>query len=242
MNLKRTFFLTDTPGGGTPPAAPVITLPSQAEAGLQSLVQKHQNDALSALRVVYDENYQLRHTNNQLKDQLKGATIPEGAVVLSKEEAEAWKKYAELGKPDDLVKLKTDFETLNTQLSKAEKATLLDRAAKSSGYNADVLRQLAESLDVVSKKVNVIENGQTKEVESFYVKTGETTEVPLKDFAEQNWAAFKPSLEASADTRPAGTRMIGSSASERDNPQGGGTAKGAVKQFLQRRYAQEEEK
>lgn len=135
------------------------------------------------------ENKQLRDQRRDLRSQVKDleTKVPEeGSVLLSADEASAFEAYKLLGKPEDV---KSSLDEANTVRRKAEVA----KVAKVAGFNADVLSDLAPETAVLSVKTTT--DGDGEPTSNAFIKVDEKgDEVPLTQFAEDNWKLYLPSL------------------------------------------------
>lgn len=204
----------------TPP--PTDDKNKDASEGFKSLLKKHENDARAVAQLLYQENYQYRSEIRDLQGQLTQArklAPAEGAVVLSKEEAELWQKYQALGKPEEI-------ETERNDAKRIKREQLLTQAAEVHELKPGVLQQLAGDLPIEIKEID--DNGQKKKVA--FVKGADGQEKVLTDYAKANWADFMPALEAKPKQQPATTYTRQSV---------GGTAPktNAVQDVLNKRYA-----
>lgn len=168
-----------------PPADPPKT--TDPEAGFNALLERHRKDTRAAAYLLYQENYQYRGEVRELQKDLERVRkqVPaEGAIVLSKEEAESWQKYQALGKPEEI-------EAERTENKRMKREKLLGEAAEAHKLKPNVLQQLAGDLPIEIKEIE--DNGQKKKVA--FVKGADGQEKSLTDYAKANWADFMPSLE-----------------------------------------------
>lgn len=157
-----------------------------------------------ALQLLKDRATQLEQANVQLqkeKNDLAGK-LPEGAVVLTGEEAKAYKTIHDalpegdrsqavqkvlkrLGKADEDAKFRREQEAKTTYL----------QAAKAIGVNGDALFELVPGLDLSLDAVN--ENGQTVQKPFVTVdENGTKSKVDLKTFLAQKKPLVIPALLA----------------------------------------------
>lgn len=170
--------------------------------------------------VLLQENKQYRARIKALEDEL---TAVKGAVVLNSEQAGDWTKYQELGKPDDLATVRSNY----TQLQREQ---LYAQAASAHGYKAGVLAKLPGMSDL-SLEIRETEQDGNK-VKVAYVKKGEEQERPLPDYVKETWGDFLPALQQ----KPAapGTPW------PRQNAGGQGPTVDPIQATLDRRYRQRE--
>lgn len=164
-----------------------------AQQGLKNLLQRHNNDAMALAGQLYSENYELRTTRRQLREELeqtKKKLPAEGTVVITAEEAKAFEAYKKLGKPEELETARTEIDTLKRGL-------LLDKAAALLEYRPGVLKKLADGLQISLREETV----DGKVVETPIVTEGDKA-ISLKEFAEKNWPDFIPALLAADSKTP----------------------------------------
>lgn len=128
----------DPPGGGGGGTR------ADRDAALTAFRAKFNNDLERAVATLFDENYRLRTKNRKLTEQVETAKLPDGAVVLTKEQAEHWEAYQKLGAPDALVK-KEELEQANARIAQLDARARHDTAAKVLGWKSSVLHDLAEA-------------------------------------------------------------------------------------------------
>ena len=183
-----------------PPQAP---LPDDVLDGLRSLIEgKADGDKENALRLLYNDNKNLRDANRQLKD----SQPPEGAVVLEGDEAD---RYREIQADED----KDPIESLSARLSENEDASkrlqelerkeTLRTVAEAEGItNLDAFAGIANG-EAFEVKTEEDEDGN--DVQRAYVAADEDAEsVPLKEY--ERFQPYHASLFGEAqekeDSRP----------------------------------------
>lgn len=207
------FWAADDGGGngGDPDDAQGKIKPSDVLA-------RYGQTAESALRMAEklaeseNANYRLRERNRVLtqeRDAAKGKQAPDGATVLSADEAKLWAAYQVLGKPDEL---KTAIETDKTgqeRLSKLERDALIRDAAEAHGYKAAALSKLPS----LAGKTILVEDGQHegKTIKRAFVQH-EGAKVALPDYITQHDPEFVAALPS--EPAPSGGTVL--------PPQGGG--------------------
>lgn len=114
------------------PVLPAPTLPADAVRSLESLISRSGgSDATNVL--LFNDNKELR---DELRD-LKTKVPKDGAVVFSKEDADALVAYRALGQPDELGVAVTERDDFKAQSVKAAKSKARDEAVKLSGYDPE---------------------------------------------------------------------------------------------------------
>jgi hypothetical protein len=109
---------------------------------------------------------------------------------ITDEQFELLKKYEEIGKPEDIS------NELNAKAI-LERENTLQEVSQVTGYKPNVLAKLSEGLDLK------VEEGQA------YVG-----EVPIQDYANEQWAEFLPSLKE--DSKPVGVNYVRQAAKATD--------------------------
>jgi hypothetical protein len=133
--------------------------------------------------------------NHEYRQQTAGMVkVPEGGLVLTKDQAAQWAEFTSLGKPvADLRTVLTEHATLTT--AKAEEAyrTAVEGMARTAGYNPGLLFRVAKAdgVKVESRKVTVRENGKQVQYDVLHVIDGDKA-VPLDDYREQHWKDLLP--------------------------------------------------
>jgi hypothetical protein len=170
--------MADEPNGGGQGADP-----TQA---FQNRLKKHGDDAMAFATVLFDENFQLRSKNRDLE----GKVPSDGSTVLNKADSARWAKYNELGKVEDLEKLKTDHEELKTKAATYERTEDLRKVAD-AGWSLAALKDF-DALEPGLEYVVKDEKRDGKDVKVAYVKA-DGKERPLEEYAKEK----RPHLMAS---------------------------------------------
>lgn len=181
------LFEPDT--GITPPAGGISTDPAQA---FQNALQRNQGDAMALATRLFDENYQLRSTNRDMRTQLPA----QGAVVLPPDQASAFAAYQQLGAVDAISAQLQTAQAAAAELATLKRAAHLANVAQIAGYKPSVLGTLAADRELLVREV-----GDKKMV---VVKDGDR-ETPIADYASAHWADFLPALHASTTAAPQAT-------------------------------------
>jgi len=136
------------------------------------------------------DNNQLRKQRTDLREEittLKAKVAPEGARILTADEAADYAAYAALGNPDAVKQALDANGEATAELARLKRAEKLRTAAEAAGYKPSVLTTLAGDLDIQTEA----KDGATL---VYVVKDNEKT--ALADYAKTNWADFLPALEA----------------------------------------------
>jgi hypothetical protein len=165
----------------------------------QGLVERSGGDALAAVVKLLDEAHDGREERRVLRVELDGlkAKLPEGAVILTGDDAKAWPAYTALGKPDELAATVATGKTASEQLAAIDAQKTLDEAATLTGLKAKPLAGLLKAHDrrVVVEDVTG-EDGTVRRVALVKPLTGEGESKPLADFAATDLADYLPALKA----------------------------------------------
>lgn len=171
---------------------------TDASAAVARLIAGAQGDATRAVLKLYRDNYRLREKNRDLTTQLQqaqGAAPPQGAVVLSGEEAQAWEAYKALGAPKDVEAKLREGQTHGEELARARRAETLRTVAETARFKPSVLEALDAQAGGLEYEVkDEQQNGQTVKVA--YVKDAQGQQKPLTQYAQERWGDFLPSLRA----------------------------------------------
>jgi hypothetical protein len=147
------------------------------------------------LEKAYGENYSLREKNRGLGDQVKaleGNQKPEGAVILTGDEATAYEAYKGLGKPDEIKTALDERQALSAEVATAKRDGTLRDAAGAAGFKFAVLKDRAGELPIEIREVEV----QGKKVNRAFIKPEGGQEAELTAYAEQHWGDYLPALKA----------------------------------------------
>lgn len=179
-------------GGGGNPA-------SQA-AALTALEAKY-GTARGALAVLYDENFQLRQKNRDLRKEVKGLAPSEGAQTLTKDEATIYQALKALNlTPEQITAALSERDTLKGKVEGMLRDASFSEAAEALNYKSKVLADLLRSrgMEVEMREVEVEENGAKSKRRTPYGKlTSEAADkfTPLQDYIKSNLSDYLPSLQ-----------------------------------------------
>lgn len=183
---------------------------SDAEEAFQRRLERNNQDGVALARQlwreVYDYRQELRAAKNEVAT-LQGKAAPEGAIILTGDDAAAWEAYTTLGAPDEVKQGLDQRAEYAQRLEGLARETLLRQVAEQAGYKPSVLAQLdrmakAQGRELAFELREVQQDGQT--VPTPFVKDGEA-ETPLADYAAQEWADFLPALAAGQGAPPSVT-------------------------------------
>lgn len=223
-------FLSATGGGGgeVPPVEPPATRRSSAD-----VLTQYGNDAIRMADRVAElerENYTHREKRREAAERIKALEAnqrPEGATILTGDEATAYNAYRELGKPDEIKSALAERETLSTEVATAKRDGTLRDAAQRYGYDFDALRGLAGDIALSSYEVD--EEG--KKVTKYRVGEG----AEQAEMAE--WVGKQPAYVQRALTTAEQTQRTGGVTYPPQQGSGGqGQPVGAGQSFVNNKY------
>ena len=212
------------------PQAPQAPLPDDVLDGLRSLIEgKADGDKENALRLLYNDNKNLRDANRQLKD----SQPPGGAVVLEGDEAERYREIQSENGEDPIASLTQRLEEnegASERLKELERKETLREVAEAEGItNFDAFEGIANG-EAFEVKTEQDEDGN--EIQRAYVAENEDAEaVPLKEY--ERFQPYHASLFGEAqekeDPRPSMPEQT---------PGGNPPPDGATKDEIRQRKAQ----
>lgn len=177
-------------------------------------------------------NYKLRRVRDDLaaeRDALRKTAAPEGAIVLTPDQARLWESYQGLGKPEELTAALKDRDAAQGELTTLRRGASLTAAADAHGYKAAALGKLPSlaGKEVVVKDVT---EGEAT-VKRAFVKDGDK-ETSLPDYIALHDPELLPALSAdqqNGQQTGSGTRYPAQSSSTQQRAQGANAAKSYIK-------------
>lgn len=171
--IPQWFCEVDKGGGGSSAPTTPSALPREEPA---ELVARYGGDALRLAGDLVErerDNFALREKNRDLRrenETLKQA-VPEGALVLSGEQAEQWQAFSQLNLPVPEIRAQlTAGQSAITERDVLVRAATLEEAAKLAGFKPGVLRLLAKDLAIeVREDETTTGNDQTGKQRRAYV-------------------------------------------------------------------------
>jgi hypothetical protein len=155
-------------------------------------------DALKTAQAKIDslegDNYNYRSKLRELKAELataKAAVPPEGAIVLTGDDAKAWEELKALGSAADLQGKLDKLNEAENKLRQLERTEKLRGVADAAGYDFDVLAALSGDLEF---------EVTTKDGEEVVIVLTDAGSTPIADYAESNWSKFLPALAPDGST------------------------------------------
>ena len=197
-------------GGGSDPAA-----------AFQRLLDQHKQDALSVASKLFDENFEYRRKNREMKEKLPA----EGSVVLTGDDVKAWEVFKGLNmKPDEVkaaIEKVTKLESENRELAAMETLReIADIGLDGSKLKLSVLKDQIGRFPEASITIKEEKTADGKAVRNVYIKSAnDAAEVPFADFAKDKLADYLPSLKVSDEAQTQQQNFTGSV--KDPNPQGG---------------------
>lgn len=185
--------------------------------GFSRLLERHGGSYEAVARTLYEDNYDYRRVNRDLKtenESLRGKVPAEGTVILNDDEAHRWQAYQALDlTPDAITARLKEGDEAKTQRDGLVKDQSLRDVAATAGYDFDVLKDKGGALDYEIREV-AADGKQTKQA---FVKDGATT-VALHEYAQQHWPKYLPALTQNSQPRPTGTVFVPQTSGGGDAP------------------------
>ena len=156
--------------------------------------------AQAKIEKLESDNYNYRSKIRELKSELataKAAIPPEGATVLTGDDAKAWEELKALGSAADVQAKLDKLAETESQLKRLERTEQLRSVADAAGYDFDVLTALSGDLEFEVK---------AKDGEEVVIVLTDAGSTPIADYAERNWSKFLPALAPDGGTAT-GKRM-----------------------------------
>jgi hypothetical protein len=196
------LFAADGGGSGAGDGGAGDAGDGQGKIKPSDVIERYGRTAEAALRMaervadLENRNYQLRESNRTIgleRDALKGKAAPDGAVVLTTDQAKLWESYQGLGKIEDLSKAIADRDAAQRELTTFRRGAAFQQAAEAHGYKPTTLAKLPSltGKDIETREIEV--DGQ--KVKRAFVKDGDK-ELVLSEYIQQHDAEFLPALTA----------------------------------------------
>lgn len=174
-------------------------------SGFQAALERHSNDGIRLASTLYDENYQLREKNRELKSQAP----KDGSLVLDAEQAKKWAAFEALNvDPKELKKSLErlpELEKQNKELASMEALReVSDIGIDGSKLKLSVLKdQIASKYPDAQFTFKTEKDKDGKEAKVAYIKTGkDSAETLFSEFANTQMADYLPALKVSAEAQP----------------------------------------
>ena len=157
--------------------------------------------ARKVMRKLAKENFKYRQKNRDLE----GRVAPEGAVILSGDDATAFEAFKALGlKPEEVTSAVQERDTLKTANEALRRDGIVRSAAEALNFKASVLGDLVTSkgLEVEIREVEVEENGSKVNKSLPHVKAAGDEKAKwelLSSYAERDLKDYLPALKSNED-------------------------------------------
>lgn len=174
-------------------------------AAFQALLEKNNNDGIRLASTLFDENFQLREKNRELRS----LAPAEGSLVLSAEDAKKYQAYIALGIDAAEIKKKIDLvevlEQKNKELSSMEALReVADIGLDGSKLKLSVLKDQLGRFPDAQISFKTEKDAEGKEAKVAYIKPSDKeSETSFTDFAKANLADYIPALKVNAESDPA---------------------------------------
>jgi hypothetical protein len=192
---------------------------------LEGLVAKNNGDPMAVIKLLFEDNYQVRLVNRKLReknDELVKAAVPDGALVLTGDQAKQYQALQQLAIPLTEIPATLDAgQTALGKLGRYERLEVARKAAELVGYRpeaAEILVERAERdglrLEIATVEQTVDGKKMTRDVARVRpVDDDKAQPTDLGDYADAHWTLYLPALKAEA-TPPgqAGRSAAGSAA------------------------------
>lgn len=205
LSLVRLLRLTSAPAGSetNDPPKPSASDTAQRFNGDQIRMAEKIND-LEADN--YKTREKVRERDTRIKE-LEAKQVPDGAVVLTGDDAKLYQDFRSLNlKPDEVQQRLKDADEAVAERDQLKRSNTIREVADVTGYKATVLERLGADLTYEVKDVTESKNGKSETVKRAFVKV-DGKDTPLSDYAKQAWPDFLPALTSEPVTpeRPIGT-------------------------------------
>lgn len=226
-----------------------IPVQSSETARLKAIVKKLTDQFGSteeALEAKTLEDYKNRQKNRELRERLEEIEAqlpPDGAIVLTEEEAKVWESVQGMlepfeGNPEKLAEALKEHGELRAYKETQEKTNKLGEVSEAAGgFSVDILKQLGPDLEYDIKEI------EGKKAVFVKHKEGDVTkETSLDEYAKSKWKAFEASFYPGNGTKENGKPATTPNATKwiPQNPgtyKPGGGGASPVDTFLSRRNA-----
>lgn len=171
--------------------------PQGGDARPSDVLERYGRDALKLaekLAEVQSENYTLREQRRTLKQELseaKGKAAPDGARVLTADEAAAYDAYSALGKPEEIIGAISDRDTARAELTSLRRGEAFRAAAEAHGYRPGALAKLPSLREQSITVEDVTIDGKAAK-RAYVTVDGKKTALP--DYIQEHDSEFLPAL------------------------------------------------
>lgn len=195
-----------TPNDGEKPDDKVVDRQPVADRMtlLDRLTQRH-GTLSAAADVLADENFQLREKNRQLREtneKLVVSAPKDGGIVLTKEQAEAFKAFTELKlEPKAIADALKKKEELEATVAEHQAKTLFEEAGTAAGLKPALLQKLSKTEAFTIEMRDVSAKGEDDKIvvtKVPHAKKADGTIKTLAEFAQVDLADYYPALVVEA--------------------------------------------
>jgi hypothetical protein len=169
---------------------------------VEAAVAKH-GDQTGALKAFAADLYAARDDLKAVRAKLP----PDGALVLTGDDAKDYGAYRNIGKPSDLRKVVDEHATLATENAGLKRDQELRGVAEKAGVKHAVLKTLAGALAFGETEIETTKDGKKLKSTVVTVKDGEAAPVPFDEYAAKHWGDFLPALKPVAQTTTTNPRQ-----------------------------------
>jgi hypothetical protein len=138
--------------------------------------------------------------------ELEARQVPEGAVVLTGDDAKLYQDFRNLNLKPDELKTKLDEGTAAaTERDQLKRSDALRKVARTAGYREEALAdfdRLEGGLEYVEKDVSETRNGRQETVKRVFVKGKDGNEVLLGDYVKQQRPHLESALAVTEQAAP----------------------------------------
>lgn len=148
----------------------------------------------------FEDRQKLRDRDARIKE-LEAKQTPDGAVVLTGDDASRWQAYTALGlKPEEVKTRLEEGDAARDKAAKLERNETLRTVATAAGFKPEGLQdfdQLAGGLTYTVKDVQETQNGKTVTVKRAFVQA-DGKDTPLDEYVTQTRPHLLPALKTEA--------------------------------------------
>ncbi len=194
---------------GTPAATGVSA--DEVRDIVSGILESTKGDKQDALERLVRRNERLQLDLDKSK-----AAMPDSSRVLSDGQFKTFEAYKKLGSPEDITKIVSERDGLQTDATLNARVTTLKSAAEVHGYQPALFLRLAMQDNLLVDEIREEGEGDEK-VKVAYVRVDEEGSKPVRldQHAKENWSEFMGGLsteESASRTTEGGPRLPPSAA------------------------------
>jgi hypothetical protein len=199
-------------------------LSDEALKAFNKRLEKLDGNASAMAMMLFGENFQMREKLRSLE----GRVSPDGATILTGDDAKAWDVYKALGKPETVKQGLDERSQFQGELESLRREAILRRVAEVAGFKYNILADREKAARADNKplafEVREVEVDGVKRATAF-IKEG-STEKTADDYAREQWSDYLSVLQvtqggdgqqSTSTTAGNGTRFIGQTAATGGN-------------------------